>query len=193
MKTIAFLLITFLSVYQCFSQDENKRLINQKSAGILVEYGQPFYYILEEGTRYHPFMMGAKFGFPLFKAKKNFNLSLDLYPHYVYVWVYNGSNSYEFGLNVRLSANYSFSPNDLLSFKIGSGPHYFAHETRRQTKGFIFSDYFLATYTRGFMISGKMFAVEFEFGYRHISNANIYNPNGGISNFVVGFGFYKLF
>jgi len=192
MKTIAFLLITFLSVYQCFSQDENKRLINQKSAGILVEYGQPFYYI-EEGTRYYVAMAGGKFGFPLFKTKKNFNLSLDLYPHYGHVWVVEDRQYYEFGLNVRLSLNFSLSSHDLLSAKIGSGPHYFTAETRRQTKGFIFSDYFLATYTRGFMISGKMFAVEFEFGYRHISNANLYNPNGGISNFVVGFGFYKSF
>ena len=193
MRFILLIVILLFSLNLIFCQNENPRLINQKTAGILLEYGQPFYYILEEGTRYHPFMMGAKFGFPLFKAKKNFNLSLDLYPHYVYVWIYNGSNSYEFGLNVRLSANYSISSNDLLSFKIGSGPHYFAHETRRQTKGFIFSDNFLVTYTRGFMISGKMFAVEFELGYRHISNANIYNPNGGISNFVVGFGFYKTF
>jgi len=192
MKTIAFLLITFLSVYQCFSQDENKRLINQKSAGILVEYGQPFYY-LQEGTRYYVAMAGGKFGFPIYKTKNFFNVSLDLYPHYVHVWVVEDRQYYEFGLNVRLSVNFSLSAHDLLSAKIGSGPHYFTAETRRQTKGFIFSDYFLATYTRGFLISGKMFAVEFEFGYRHISNANIYNPNGGISNFVVGFGFYKSF
>ncbi len=175
-----------------YCQDSLTRIINQKSIGLLVEYGQPYYY-LPEGTLYYIAIVGGKFGFPLFKAKKNVNLSLDLYPHYVQVWVVEDRPYYEFGLNIRLCLNFSLSPNDLISAKTGCGPHYITAETEKQANGFIFSDYLLAAYTRSLMISGELFAVEFEFGYRHISNAGIKDPNGGISNFIFGLGMYKYF
>ena len=60
-------------------------------------------------------------------------------------------------------------------------------------KGFIFSDYFLLAYDRRFFISKQAFALEFEFGYRHISNAGLQEPNRSISNFIFGLGLSKVF
>ncbi len=163
------------------------RLINQKSVGILVEYGSPYYY-LPEGPRYYVVLTGATFTFPLFKARKFFNLSLSLFPHYGFVWVDSNDENFEFGLNVRLGANFSLSPNDVLSLKIASGPHYFTAETEKQAQGFIFSDYFLITYDRRIFIGNTSMGLNFEFGYRHISNAGTKEPNRSISNFIFGFG-----
>jgi hypothetical protein len=46
---------------------------------------------------------------------------------------------------------------------------------------------------RGFKISNEEFIFDFEFGYRHISNAGIKEPNRSISNFIFGLGLYKSF
>jgi len=182
--------LLFLSIL-LLSQDST-RLINQKTAGVLVEYASPYYY-LPEGPRYYVLLTGGTFSFPLFKAKKNFNMSIDIFPHYGFVWVdFEGSN-YEFGVNVRLGANFSLSPNDVLRLKLASGPHYITVETEKQANGFIFSDYFLLVYNRRFFINKSPFSIEFEFGYRHISNAGLQEPNRSISNIIFGIGINKVF
>jgi hypothetical protein len=174
------------------AQEEEPKLINQKSAGILFEYGSPYYY-LPEGQRYYVLTTGATFSFPLFQAKKAFNMSLDLFPHYAFVWVDDDNSNYEFGLNVRLGFNLAPSPNDLVSFKLGSGPHYITVETEKQANGFLFSDYFLLAYDRRLYFGKQAFALELEFGYRHISNAGFQQPNRSISNFIFGLGFSVVF
>ena len=175
---------------QLLSQDSLK-LINQKTIGVLVEYGSP-YYSLPEGSRYYVLLVGGTFSFPLFKAKKNFNMSIDIFPHYGFVWVDFDEDNYEFGINVRLGANLSLSPNDVLSLKIATGPHYITVETEKQANGFIFSDYLLIVYDRRFFINKSPFAIEFEFGFRHISNAGLQEPNRSISNFIFGVGLSKV-
>jgi hypothetical protein len=138
-------------------------------------------------------LTGATFSFPLFKAKKTFNMSIELFPHYGFVRVDTVGPDYEMGINVRLGFNFSFSPNDVLSLKLASGPHYITVETEKQANGFIFSDYYLVTYDRRFFISHSPFAIKFEFGYRHISNAGLQEPNRSISNFIFGLGLSKVF
>lgn len=191
-KPITLFLLAVVFLNQSYAQEDTTRLINRKSAGILMEYGQPYYY-LPEGTRYYVALAGGSFGFPLFKAKKNFNMSVDIYPHFGKVWVKGDTDYIEFGINVRLGFNFSISDDDVLSFKIASGPHYVTVETEKQTKGFIFSDYYMLTYRRGFDILKKKYAIDLEFGYRHISNAGIKLPNRSISNFIFGLGLYRSF
>jgi hypothetical protein len=120
-------------------------------------------------------------------------MSVDLFPHYGFVWVEDDPSNYEFGLNVRLGFNLQATPNDLFSFKIASGPHYITVETEKQASGFIFSDYYLITYDRRLYLGNQAFALELEFGYRHMSNAGIQEPNRSICNFIFGLGFSKLF
>lgn len=189
-----FILFTFLVILssQIICQDKAYRLINQRFSGMLVEYGQP-YYDLRYGGRYYIGLLGGSYEFPLFRAKKKFNVSMQIFPNIGYVLIFDGRNDFEFGLNVRLGLNFQLSDKDVLSGKIGSGPHYITYEAYRQTKGFIFSDYFLGTYKRSIGSSKDKFVMEIELGYRHISNAGLKLPNGSLSDFIVGFGFYKLF
>lgn len=181
-----------LSQFTFYCQDSPTIIINQKSAGILVEYGQPYYYLCE-GTRYYIALFGGNFDIPLYKAKKIFNISIDLFPHYGYIWVIEDKNYYEFGFNIRLGFNFSISPKDVISTKIGSGPHYISVETEKQAKGFTFSDYYLITIKRSLNKAVKPILIEFEFGYRHLSNAGLKVPNRSISNFIFGLGIYKTF
>ncbi len=185
--------IVFLFLFQnlIISQDSIK-LANQKSIGVLVEYGLP-YYNLPEGQRYYVLLTGFTFNFPIFKAKKNFNMSVEIFPNYGFVWLDDVNSDFEVGINFRLTANLSLSPNDVLRFKLGSGPHYISVETELQAQGFIFSDYFLLAYDRRIYINTNPFMLEFEFGYRHISNAGLNEPNRSIANFIFGLGLSKIF
>jgi len=166
-----------------------------RTAGLLIEYGSPYYY-LPEGMRYYIIPVGANFSFPLFKTKpgKDFNMSVDLFPHHVFVSVGDDRSDYEFGLNVRLGVNYSLSDNDVMSFKLATGPHYITVKTEKQARGFIFSDYYIICYNRLLNCNGDMpYVLNFEFGYRHISNGWIKEPNRSISNFIFGLGFSMKF
>lgn len=190
--TSTLFLLLFFILTNIYCQHDSIKIINQKSAGMLIEYGQPYYY-LPEGTRYYVGLIGANFSFPLFHAKEFFNMSVDLFPHYGYVWVVEDKTYFEIGLNVRLGFNFLISKNNVISTKIGSGPHYVNVVTTKQASGFIFSDYFLITYKRRISKKIKPVLLEFEFGYRHISNAGLKEPNRSISNFILGLGIYKCF
>lgn len=73
---------------------------------------------------------------------------------------------------------------------IGAGPHYMSAETSLQADGFIFSD----NIGMGFFIPlpESKLDVGIEARFRHMSNAGLQTPNGGVDNFFVGIGlFYK--
>lgn len=198
-KYLCILLLLVVCYCQVLGQDHTVNINNQLKAGVLVEYIQP-YKAYWEG-RYHLVTIGGIISIPIYKSKNFFNVSIDLFPHYGFGRLvdsydhfdYDYAEFYEFGLNVRLSLNFALSSNDVISGKIGSGPHYTTVEIPRQANGFIFSDYFLLCYTRAFRISGKKFAAEIELGYRHISNAGFQEPNYGVSTYLGGIGLYMIF
>ena len=191
-KLLVAVLVLMATFIEIKAQKKPDCLVNRKSAGILLEYGLPYYYLPEGDNRYYALLIGGTFGLPIYKTSNFFNVSIEFYPHFGRVWV-KECRFIEFGLNVRLSLNFQLSTNDILSAKIASGPHYMSCETEKQAKGFIFSDYYLLTYRRGFTISEVSFAFDFEFGYRHMSNAGIQEPNRSISNFIIGIGLIKTF
>jgi len=186
------LLVSFMGLFACHgnSQEHNPDLINKKTIGVLGEFGIP-YYTLPEGDHYIPVLFGITFETPIYKTSNFFNLSVELYPHVGYVF-WGAQNCFEAGLNVRLSFNFAVSAKDLLRFKIGSGPHYINVQTEKQVSGFIFSDYWLGCYNREIMIKEKEYTINFEFGYRHMSNAGTKFPNRSISNMIVGVGISKI-
>jgi len=193
MKKVICLTGFFVFLFSTLSaQEDNLSLINSKTAGILVEYGSP-YYFLPEGTRYYPLLIGGTVKFPIFKVKKFFNMSVGLFPHFGKVWVDSIKRYYEFGLNIRLGFNFAVSNSDVISLIAASGPHYITVETEKQAKGFIFSDYYLLNYDRLVYIGKEPFSVSLEAGFRHISNAGIKEPNRSINNFIFGIGFNYVF
>ncbi len=95
---------------------------------------------------------------------------------------------YEFGTNFGFMFNQPITKELSLIAAIGSGPHYISVVTRLQASGFIFSDNF----ELGFVYEVPEFGsfVTAKARFRHISNAGIENPNGGIDNgfVVIGIG-----
>lgn len=67
---------------------------------------------------------------------------------------------------------------------LSTGPHFITTETVLQTKGFLFSD----NIGFGVLIAIKEtpFDIGIEGRFRHMSNAGIHYPNGGIDNAFVG-------
>ena len=191
-KLTAIAFVLAIAITEIQAQEQKPRLINRKSAGLLTEYGLPYYYLPEGSNRYYVLLVGGVFGLPFYKTPNFFNVSVDFYPHFGYVWV-KDCRFIEFGLNIRLGLNFEVSEKNIICVKIASGPHYMNCETEKQANGFIFSDYYLVTYKRGLKISKADFTFDFEFGYRHISNAGFKEPNRSISNFIFGLGFYRSF
>ncbi|MFC2114173.1 acyloxyacyl hydrolase [Bacteroidota bacterium] len=187
-----FLLILLTPIFlQLIGQEEASscKMINAKFYGFFEETGIPLYEV-REGVTYLPQIIGLTFSFPLYQAKNKFNISMELKPQFAYIL--STMENYEFGLNVMFNFNYLLGEKSYLTFKISSGPHYINMENRRQATGFIFSDNFILGYYRKLNISEKEFSLGLVSGIRHISNASIKRPNGGINNVIVGLSFTRL-
>jgi hypothetical protein len=91
----------------------------------------------------------------------------------------------EFGANLGIR-NYIRVNNGFFLYQmLGSGPHYISADVRRQANGFIFSDNLAAG---SFVHVGGAMFLNLQFRIRHLSNAELKQPNGGINmwNVLVG-------
>lgn len=93
--------------------------------------------------------------------------------------------NYEFGGNLGVSYLFVNSRKLRMNASIGSGPHFITINTRKQARGFIFSDNFeIGSSYNLYKIKST---IVLKLRYRHISNAGLNEPNGGIDNlFIVG-------
>lgn len=89
-------------------------------------------------------------------------------------------NGIEYGLNAGALIRYNLNQGkQSLFMSISAGPHYVSGAPRRQASGFIFSDnLFLGIQTQ---IKQHLYA-DLRIGGRHISNANLETPNGGVNS-----------
>ena len=95
-------------------------------------------------------------------------------------------NGLEFGVNVGLLARKNLFENKSAIYAlISAGPHFITKSIETQAKGFLFSDNFAIGFLQN--ISSKTY-LDFRFGYRHMSNASLKQPNRGIDNWVVSVG-----
>ena len=100
-------------------------------------------------------------------------------------------NGYEYGLNGGFLVR-GFLLEEIISpyFCISAGPHYVSGVPDRQSPGFIFSDNFFS----GLSIRlNENLYLDLRFGFRHISNAGLQNPNGGINNWIGNTGILMKF
>ena len=148
---IFILLVIYISNSYC-QEDQKQKLINYLSAGVLSEIGIPFQEI-DSGDHYIPIIIGGVFDLPLYKTKNKFNVSLSFFPNVAIVLHPKSQTSYEYGFNIRLNLNFAVSQFDVIRGSIGSGPHYIDYQCCRQADGFIFSDYFLASYISYFKLN----------------------------------------
>ena len=165
---------------------------SHKAIGFNMLVGTPLYSLPEDVT-YTPLLFMGHYRFPLHKGegKGSLSLSLDIIPHYGIVSLGDQSLQHEAGVNCWLDLSLQFTQNSMLSLDVGSGPHFITVETGRQAQGFAFSDNFFLVYkSRNDYTESEM---KFFLGFRHVSNASLMKPNGGIDNLVFGFGGSNLF
>ena len=140
---------------------------------------------LPEDVHYIPMvMLGA---FPIWE-RKNFFIYAEGQLTYATNQV-DFSSEYEIGANLGIGYRLNLSNWFNLTALIGSGPNYITIETRRQAKGFIFSDN--CELGMNFKINHINTAIQLKARYRHISNAGLKDPNGGIDNLIAIIGIKK--
>jgi len=91
-------------------------------------------------------------------------------------------NGFEYGLNIGVLLRKNIFEDFMSLYALISlGPHYVSGTPQRQASGFIFSDnLFVGMNLR---LTNNMY-LDIRPGFRHISNAGLKSPNGGINNFV---------
>ncbi len=154
--------------------------ISTNQIGITVNYDyevtlfqlQYFYTILDKGTWQLELIGQPQFNTSSFVPQDNEDVII---------------KGYEYGLNGgvvirKYFFDYALSLYGLLS----AGPHYVSDVPNRQAAGFIFSDNFMIGTSIHLF---KSVELDLRTGIRHLSNANLKKPNGGINNFLLNAGF----
>lgn len=98
---------------------------------------------------------------------------------------------FEFGSNFGIQYRLPLRPHLWMTASVGSGPHYVTLETSRQANGFLFSDNFELGFH--YHIPSVGVRVNLRGRFRHISNAGLKSPNGGIDNLFLVAGFTRHF
>ena len=163
---------------------------NRKALGVNVMVGMPIY-ALPEKVKYSPVLFMGHYRFPIQESKGGLSLSLDVIPHYGVVFLGDQSVEHEVGINCWLDISMQLNSNASLSLDIGTGPHFITIDTERQARGFAFSDNLFVIYK--LWPGGTNKEVKAFLGFRHVSNASLMRPNGGIDNLVFGIGGSGLF
>ena len=94
-------------------------------------------------------------------------------------------SEYEIGANGIIGWRYTWHEKLRWKLSVGSGPHYLSRMYKRQARGYIFSDNF----TGGFDVRLGRQWLTFLYRFRHLSNAGLQRPNGGLNNHLLVFGF----
>ena len=92
---------------------------------------------------------------------------------------------WEIGVNAGLRWDWMMGKKTGVLVSLSAGPHYFSQRTALQARGFLFSDnveigLFRRWNRGGWIVKGR---------FRHLSNANLKQPNLGIDNFFVLIGY----
>lgn len=141
---------------------------------------------------YQPVLLIGHFGIDLKKyipGLKNHRGTLSAFIEPQFNTVVNPKTDFECGIGIGIK--YMYSLTEKVSFYIlGSvGPHYVSVITTEQANGFIFSD----VVGGGVYIHlGGKSALIMGYRFRHISNANLTKPNGGIDTHfgIIGYSMF---
>jgi len=156
--------------------------------GVIAGYGSGN---IPEG-RYQPLLLIGHFGVDLkrvFSGLRDHKGTLSAFIEPQANPVFEPSANYEAGLGVGLQ--YSYPVYEPLSLYIlgSTGPHYISVVTSKQANGFLFAN----TIGAGMYYHlSKDSALHVGYRYRHMSNADLAEPNGGIDTHMGVVG-YSLF
>jgi len=161
--------------------------------GFIVGYGDKYELVLKANYKYKVVLFQIQYGYALLKKEK-WGIDMVLQPQYN-VTKYKHETSdpeYRIGFEYGINLGVLFRMNcygDLLSFYtiISAGPHYVSGTIKRQAAGFIFSD----NLSIGLNIKlWEDIYLDVRAGFRHLSNANLKQPNIGIDNIILSGGFH---
>ncbi|MBI1184836.1 hypothetical protein GC194_11215 [bacterium] len=148
---------------------------------------------MPDGSIYQPLLLKGFWGWNLGKkeniANKTGHFLTYIEPQINPVFVSGLIKQLEFGCNFGFRYEHEFGKNNRLYWGIGTGPHYITMDSRKQHKGYIFSDNFVMGWQH--RLYGPIYT-NLQYHFRHISNAGIMHPNQGIDNHFVTVGVSKL-
>lgn len=186
-RSYCFLTFIFLISFSAFSQTEVDSFIHKhfQTVGSLIGYGTS----VTPKTGYQIYFLLGDYSKSFHVPKRKDFAAWYAEPQFNFVKGDNtkkGSVDYEFGLNLGIRNYVKINEGFYFYQMLGSGPHYISAIVVRQVNGFIFSDNMgIGTLLR---LTQKNLFLNFQAVFRHISNAGLNNPNGGINsvNFTIG-------
>jgi lipid A 3-O-deacylase len=158
--------------------------------GVIAAYGTAGE--LPDG-QYRTVLLSGHLGVDLkryFQGLKTHRGSLSVFLEPQIVVATDPERDYEFGVGVGIQYRYPLA--DKLSFYLlGSvGPHFITVNTTQQKRGFIFSD---VAGTGVYYHITKDSAINVGYRIRHLSNADLGKPNGGINTHFAVIGYSVFF
>jgi len=165
----------------------NNRLLTE--SGIITGYGMGS---ISGGKHYEPILLIWHLGCDLKRfipELEDHQGTFSLYVEPQINPVFNPETDIEVGVGVGLKYMHPVTEK-ISAYIFGStGPHYITVKTSEQTNGFIFSDTIGAGIA--FFLTKKS-SLNLEYRFRHISNAGLVRPNGGIDTHfgMIGYSVY---
>ncbi len=140
---------------------------------------------IPEGN-YQPILLIGHFGINLkryFRKLENHRGTFSLFLEPQFNTVVNPSTDFECGIGIGLQYMYPITEK-LSAYIMGStGPHYISVVTKEQANGFLFSN---AAGAGLYYYLTNNSAINVGYRFRHVSNADLAMPNGGIdTNFAI--------
>jgi hypothetical protein len=185
-------IVLFSFLFNNVSFAELKSDLNQNDISIGFLYGFGFQCKGNQHYHYNVNLLKAQLYYNFYKVK-NWDLDILLQPQYnITNFKYRFESNelikgYEYGVNIGLLLRRSFKNNRFRIYTFLSvGPHFISDAPTRQSNGFIFSDNF--SIGINLRLKDNLY-FDFRPIYRHISNANLKIPNGGINNLIISSGF----
>jgi len=171
------------------AQDAVKRDIPKHRLGLISGYGSQRY--LNVRYKYEVVFFQLQY-YRAFINQKTWGLDILIQPQYNLSGFRQVdtipvlTKGFEFGLNAGIRVYKSLIKDCMKMYAlISSGPHYMSGTPQRMAAGFTFSDNFMA----GLNIRlSKKYYLDLRTGFRHMSNAGLNSPNGGIHSLVVSGG-----
>jgi len=186
---LLFVVISFTLLHGLKAQNPYNRPLNRlNSVGFLLDIPGVDEQLPEyTGNGYAPILLQANLRFPLIKNNGKHQCTLMVQPQFNPVVPIEGYNGFLFeaGVNLGIAYEYYVPERAIIFIGAGVGPHYINVQTSQQADGFIFSDNLFAGVHQ---ILSRDWFLTYELRIRHISNAGLQEPNGGIDNAFGGIG-----
>lgn len=158
--------------------------LGQHSLGFFLGYGSQIGNAVD--YHYDVFLVEGQYSGKL-KSWDNWIWKYEIRPQINLTLLGDGKRStgLEFGVNVGSFLEYNLNSKTSGYVGLGLGPHYISKSLERQAPGFIFSD---NIYVGIRWQLDTHLHMDSRINFRHISNANLQQPNGGINNIILSLG-----